>query len=80
MQRAKYASEFKDEAVKQVVDKGHSGVDVSKSLGIPEGVFIPGSASSRNPKSPSPMTSRHCRLRCQSSRQNSGERPRSATS
>ena len=39
MQRAKYASEFKDEAVKQVVDKGHSVVDVSKRLGIPEGVL-----------------------------------------
>jgi transposase-like protein len=24
MQRAKYAPEFKDEAVKQVIDKGHS--------------------------------------------------------
>lgn len=32
MQRAKYAPEFKDEAVKQVIDKGHSVVDVAKRL------------------------------------------------
>jgi len=38
MQRTKYAVEFKDEAVKQVVDKGHSVVDVAKRLGIPDGV------------------------------------------
>ena len=39
MQRAKYAPEFKDEAVKQVIDKGHSVVDVVKRLGIAEGVL-----------------------------------------
>ena len=39
MQRAKYAPEFKDEAVKQVIDKGHSVVDVAKRLGISEGVL-----------------------------------------
>ena len=39
MQRAKYAPEFKDEAVKQVIDKGHSVVDVAKRLGIAEGVL-----------------------------------------
>ena len=33
MQRAKYTSEFKEEAVRQVVDKGHSVVDVAKRLG-----------------------------------------------
>ncbi len=32
MQRTKYAPEFKDEAVKQVIDKGHSVVDVAKRL------------------------------------------------
>ncbi len=32
MQRAKYTSEFKEEAVRQVVDKGHSVVDVAKWL------------------------------------------------
>ena len=30
MQRAKYAPEFKDEAVKQVIGKAHSVVDVAK--------------------------------------------------
>ena len=39
MQRTKYAPEFKDEAVKQVVVRGHSVVDVAKRLGIPEGVL-----------------------------------------
>ena len=34
MQRAKYAPEFKDEAVRQVIDKGHSVVDVAKRLGM----------------------------------------------
>jgi len=33
MQRAKYAPEFKEEAVKQVVVKGHPVVDVAKRLG-----------------------------------------------
>ena len=31
--------EFKDEAVKQVIDKGHSVVDVPKSLGVPDNVL-----------------------------------------
>jgi transposase len=39
MKRTKYATEFKDEAVKQVIDKGHSVVDVAKRLGIAEGVL-----------------------------------------
>jgi len=34
MQRANYTLEFKEEAVRQVTDKGHSGVDVAKRLGI----------------------------------------------
>ena len=34
-----YAPEFKDEAVKQVIDKGHSVVDVAKRLGIPDNVL-----------------------------------------
>jgi transposase len=34
MQRAKYTSEFKEVAVRQVVDKGHSVVDVAKRLVI----------------------------------------------
>ena len=39
MQRTKYAPEFKDEAVKQVVVRGHSVVDLAKRLGIPEDVL-----------------------------------------
>jgi len=39
MQRTKYAPEFKDEAVKQVIDKGYSVVDVAKRLGIPDNVL-----------------------------------------
>jgi len=39
MQRTKYAAEFKSEAVKQVIDKGHAVVDVAKRLGSPEGVL-----------------------------------------
>ena len=34
MQRAKYTPEFKEEAVRQVIDKGHPVVDVAKRLGI----------------------------------------------
>jgi transposase-like protein len=32
MERTKYAAEFKSEAVKQVIDKGHPVVDVAKRL------------------------------------------------
>ena len=39
MQRTKYALELKDEAVKQVIDKGHTVVDVAKRLGIPDNVL-----------------------------------------
>ena len=39
MERTKYAAQFKDEAVKQVIVRGHSVVDVAKRLGIPEGVL-----------------------------------------
>ena len=39
IQRSKYAPKFKDEAVKQVIDKGHSLVDVAKRLGITDVVL-----------------------------------------
>jgi len=39
MQRSKYAPDFKSEAVKQVVDKGHSVVDVARRLGISDNVL-----------------------------------------
>jgi transposase len=34
MKRTQYTAEFKAEAVKQVVEKGHSVVDVAKRLGF----------------------------------------------
>ncbi len=39
MQRAKYTAEFKEEAVRQVIDRGHPVIDVAKRLGIAEGVL-----------------------------------------
>ncbi len=30
MQKAKYTAEFKEEAVRQVIDRGHSVIDVAK--------------------------------------------------
>ena len=53
MKRTQYTPEFKVEAVKQVVDKGHSVVDVAKRLGIAEGLLfcIPGSESRHNQNS-----------------------------
>ena len=36
MQKAKYTNEFKEEAVRQVIDRGHSVIDVAKRLGIGE--------------------------------------------
>ena len=39
MKRTKYTAEFKEEAVKQVIDKDHTVVDVAKRLGIAEGVL-----------------------------------------
>jgi transposase len=52
MKRAQYTPEFKVEAVKQVVDKGHSVVDVAKRLGIAEGLlytWVRKSAQSEQP-------------------------------
>ena len=39
MQRVRYAAEFRLEAVKQVVERGHSVVEVSQRLGVPKGVL-----------------------------------------
>ncbi|CAN1536806.1 Transposase IS3/IS911family [Burkholderiaceae bacterium] len=39
MQKTKYTAEFKAEVVKQVVDKGHSVVDVAAQLGLGEGLL-----------------------------------------
>jgi hypothetical protein len=39
MQEAKYTAEFKEEAVRQVIDRGHSVIDVAKRLGIGDGLL-----------------------------------------
>ena len=39
MKRTKYTSEFKEEAVKQVIDKGHPVPDVAQRLEVAEGVL-----------------------------------------
>jgi transposase len=39
MQKSKYTAEFKEEAVRQVIDRGHSVVDVAKRLGIGDGLL-----------------------------------------
>ena len=39
MRRTKYALGFKDEAVKQVIDRCHPVVDVAKPLGVSESVL-----------------------------------------
>jgi transposase len=39
MQKANYTAEFKDEAVRQVFDRGHSFIDVAKRLGIGDGLL-----------------------------------------
>ena len=39
MKRTKYTSEFKEEAVKQVLDKGCLVPDVAQRLGVAEGVL-----------------------------------------
>ncbi len=39
MQRTKYTTEFKEEAVKQVTEKGHTVADVASRLGVPEGLL-----------------------------------------
>ena len=39
MQRTMQTAEFKAEAVKQVVDKGHTVVDVAVRLGLSEGLL-----------------------------------------
>ena len=39
MKRTKYTTEFKLEAVKQILDKGHSATDVVSRLGVPVGLL-----------------------------------------
>ena len=39
MKKTKYTTDFKSEAVKQILDKGHSAVEVSSRLGVPVGLL-----------------------------------------
>ena len=39
MKRTKYTAEFKLEAVKQILEKGHSATDVASRLGVPVGLL-----------------------------------------
>ncbi len=39
MKRTKYTAEFKLEAVKQILEKGHSATDVARHLGVPVGLL-----------------------------------------
>ena len=39
MKRTKYTTEFKLEAVKQILEKGHSATDVASRLGVPVGLL-----------------------------------------
>jgi transposase len=39
MKRTKYTAEFKSEAVKQIIEKGHSATEVSSRLGVPVGLL-----------------------------------------
>jgi transposase len=39
MQKAKYTAESKEEAVRQVIYRGHSVIDVAKRLGIGDGML-----------------------------------------
>lgn len=39
MKRTKYTTEFKLEAVKQILEKGHSATDVASRLGVPMGLL-----------------------------------------
>ena len=39
MKRTKYTTEFKAEAVKQIIEKGHPAPEVSSRLGVPVGLL-----------------------------------------
>ena len=39
MKRTKYTAEFKLEAVKQILEKGHSATEVASRLGVPVGLL-----------------------------------------
>ncbi len=39
MKRTQYTAEFKTEAVKQILEKGHPATEVSSRLGVPVGLL-----------------------------------------
>jgi transposase len=39
MKRTKYTTEFKLDAVKQILEKSHSATDVASRLGVPVGLL-----------------------------------------
>ena len=39
MQKAKYTAEFKEEAVRQVIDRDQFVIDVAKRLGLGDGLL-----------------------------------------
>ncbi len=39
MKRTQYTAEFKTEAVKQILEKGHPATEVSSRLGVPVGIL-----------------------------------------
>ena len=39
MKRTQYTAEFKAEAVKQIIEKGHPAPEVSSRLGVPVGLL-----------------------------------------
>lgn len=39
MKRTKYTAEFKLEAVKQIIEKGHSATEFASRLGVPVGLL-----------------------------------------
>ena len=80
MQRTKYAPEFKDEAVTQVVVRGHSVVDVAKRLDIPEGLLYTWVGKFKKGDEPVSNDLKCCKPRWQGSKLSSDPRPRSAPS
>lgn len=54
IQRSNCAAEFKVEAVKQVICKGHAVADLAKRLGIPEEALFDGANKFKKSDAPQP--------------------------
>jgi len=63
MKRTKYTAEFKLEAVKQIIEKGHSATEVSSRLGVPVGLLYTWSRKHKAQDEPPKRMSRLFRLR-----------------